>query len=458
LADGQAIYVAPNITFVSFLYTPLYFYVSAAASAILGVGFFSLRLVSFIASLISFILIFLIVRDETKNAWVAFLSMCLFAATYSLTGAWMDIARVDSLFLTLWLSFIYVVRRKKSTGYAVCAGLCAAMAFLTKQTALLTCLPVILYLFGHSWRYGLSLILVVTLVVGVTTVMLNQASAGWYTYYVFQLQFQQTEWMPLAMVSFWKDDLLAHLPMNILFVMFFFIGRPHRSRFRLNLWLSILVGALAGTFLTRVKVGGYDNVLLPAYAVICILFGLGLNAAFEAADQLLVEHRGRIALLIQVACLTQLVILYYNPYAQIPTRADLNAGYEIVNLISQLKGNVFLPDHGYLAMLAGKTSYAHHSAMWDVLREDRQTVGKALLRNDLHNAISGEVFDVIVLDPDWNYCCREINKYYTKAGELFQDESVFYPVTGWKRRSTYIYIANRLQGSELDYLHEQDPD
>jgi hypothetical protein len=68
------------------------------------------------------------------------------------------------------------------------------------------------------------------------------------------------------------------------------------------------------------------------------------------------------------------------------------------------------------------------------------------------------VFDVIVLDPDWNYCCREINKYYTSAGPLFQDESVFYPVTGWDRRSTYIYVANRLKGSELDFLPPADSD
>ena len=34
---------------------------------------------------------------------------------------------------------------------------------------------------------------------------------------------------------------------------------------------------------------------------------------------------------------------------------------------------------------------------------------------------------------------------YTRVGEVFQDQTVFYTVTGDKKRPTYIYIANRLK-------------
>jgi len=447
LIHGQSMYVAPSINYVPFLYPPVYFYFSAAASLIFGGGLFPLRLVSFIASLVSFIVICLIVRDETRNWRIALLSTGLFAATFRVTGAWLDVARVDSLFLALWLLFIYFVRARKSLGYSVLAGLFAALAYLTKQTALIACLPVLAYLFWCNWKYALSLLAIATLTIGITTLVFNQASAGWYNYYVFGLLSQQTEWLPLEFVSFWKDDLLVHLPLATLFSVFFLAGRPKRDWLILLQWLAILVGALAGTFITRVKIGGYDNVLLPLYAVLAILFGLGLNELFKFARQLPIDFRGRLEGLIQIACLIQLLIMAYNPYAQIPTKADLEAGQKLVQLLSDVKGEVFLPDHGYLPTLAGKKTYAHESAIWDVLRGDRQTIGKTLLAEELKDAIHQQVFDKIILDSDLdlNWCCVEIDQTYTKVGEVFQDQTSFYTVTGDKKRPTYIYVANRLK-------------
>lgn len=443
---GEDIYVAPSIHFVPFLYPPLYFYLSAVASTVFGGGLFPLRLVSFTASLVSFTTIFLIVREETKNWWAALLSIGLFAATFRLTGAWLDIARVDSLFLALSLSFIYFVRGRKSLGYAILTGALVAMAFLTKQTALIICLPIIVYLLRWNWKYALSLLAAATLIVGVTTLILNQVSMGWYTYYVFGLLSQQTEWIPLLFVSMWNDDLLVHLPLAILFAVFFFIGRPDQDYFIRNQWLSILAGALAGTFLTRVKVGGYDNVLLPTYAIISILFGLGLNELFKITNQLQADYRDRAEILIHFACLIQLVMLFYNPFAQIPTNSDLIAGYKLVQFISEVDGDVYLPNHGYLSTLAGKKTYAHQSAIWDVLRGNQQTTGKIMLTEDLKDVIRQQFFDVIILDPEtWNYCCRKIDKYYTMDRNVFQDETVFYPVTGQKVRPLYIFLAKRLK-------------
>ena len=445
ILDGESIYVAPSIHFVPFLYPPLYFYLSAIVSTVFRGGLFPLRLVSFIASLASFILIFLIVREETKSSWAAFISIGLFTASFRLTGAWLDIARVDSLFLALWLLFIYFVRGKSSLLYAILSGIFASLAFLTKQTALITCLPVIAYLFTGNWKYALSGFVIMALIVVTTTLLLDRASAGWYSYYVFGLQSQQTEWLPWTFINFWNEDLLMHLPLATLFILFFFLNRLHRRRSVLIQWLSILAAALICAFLTRVKVGGYDNVLLPAYVVISILFGLGLNESLNAVSQLNVDYKVRVEILIHVACLIQLITLFYDPFAQIPTESDLQAGYELVSLISKVDGDVYLPDHGYITTLAGKKTYAHHSAIWDILRGNKQTKGKAILLDDLDYAIRQQIFDMIIFDSAWNYCCSELNQYYTRKGVVFEDETVFYPVTGWKRRPTHIYISKRLE-------------
>jgi hypothetical protein len=114
---------------------------------LLGVSLFPLRLVSFLASLLSFFTIFLIVRVETGDWRTGVLSAGFFAATFRLAGAWLDIARVDALFLALWLLFIYFIRDQKSLFRAALAGALVALAFLTKQLALVLCLPVIAYLF-----------------------------------------------------------------------------------------------------------------------------------------------------------------------------------------------------------------------------------------------------------------------------------------------------------------------
>jgi hypothetical protein len=446
LLHGQSMYVAPSINYVPFLYPPLYFYFSAAASLIFGSGLFPLRLVSFIASLVSFTVIFLIVRDETRDGWVALLSTGLFAATFRVTGAWLDIARVDSLFLSFWLLFIYFARGK-SVRYSLLAGIFAALAYLTKQTALVACLPVLAYLFWRNWKHALSVFGVAALIVGITTLVLDLASSGWYTYYIYGLLSQQTEWLPLEFITFWNDDLLVHLPLAILFILFFLVGKPKQDRLSLILWLSILLGALAGTFISRVKIGGYDNVLLLGYAALSILFGLGLSASLRLVRQLPVDFRSRLEGLVQVACLIQLAILVYNPFAQIPSKADSEAGYQLVQILSDVKGEVYIPDHGYLPTLAGKRTYAHQAAIWDILRGDQQTKGKTLLTEDLQNALRQQIFDEIILDSDLdlNWCCGGIDQTYTRVGEVFQDQTTFYPVTGDKFRPTYIYIAKRLE-------------
>jgi hypothetical protein len=447
LLHGQSMYVAPSINFVPFLYPPVYFYFSAAAALLFGGGPFPLRLVSFLASLVSFTTIFLIVRAETKNWWAAILSAGLFAATFRVTGAWLDIARVDSLFLALWLLFIYFVRGRKSTQYAVLAGLLAALAYLTKQTALIACIPILAYLFWCNWKYALVCLAAAALTIGITTLVMNYASAGWYGYYVFGLLSQQTEWLPQEFITFWKDDLLIHLPMVVLCAAFFLAGRPKQDRVSILQWLSILMGALAGSFITRVKIGGYANVLLPAYAVLSILFGLGLAGLLKLIRQVPADYQGRLEVMIYTACLIQMVILLYNPFAQIPTMADLDAGNTLVKMLSKVQGPVFLPDHSYLPVLAGKNTYANNSAIWDVLRGDQQTNGKALLGANISAAIQKQSFDEIIVDGDLDldWCCNGIDLYYTRVGEVFQNQSVFYTVTGDKKRPTYIYVANRLK-------------
>ena len=92
------------------------------------------------------------VRRESRNHVAPILACGWFASTYSLTGNWFDIARVDSLFLFLVLASLWLARFGRSFSSAIGAGLTLLLAFFTKQTGLFFLAPVIAFCFVHGWK------------------------------------------------------------------------------------------------------------------------------------------------------------------------------------------------------------------------------------------------------------------------------------------------------------------
>src|SRR5580704_8950357 len=184
---GQSLYPAPSVGYVPDGYTPLYFYVAAGAARVLGVSYLPLRLVSLVASLACFALLARLVQRETGSIAAGIGAAGVFAATYFAAGDWLDIGRVDSLFLALSIGALYAVRWMRGTPGAIAAGTLLAAVALTKQTGLaeLVAVPAVLLL---GPRRGLARIAALTAlaVVALSTLMLKLTSGGWYTYYVFK--------------------------------------------------------------------------------------------------------------------------------------------------------------------------------------------------------------------------------------------------------------------------------
>src|SRR5262245_60024700 len=140
---GQAIYVAPSLDFVPLNYTPLYYYVSAAFAAVLGPGFVPLRLASLLSALGLLALIALLVRRETGRWSGGELAAGVFAATYRRGGAWLDIARADSLYLLLLLAGVCALRWGSRVRGALVAAVLWTLAFLAKQSAPVVLAPLV---------------------------------------------------------------------------------------------------------------------------------------------------------------------------------------------------------------------------------------------------------------------------------------------------------------------------
>jgi 4-amino-4-deoxy-L-arabinose transferase-like glycosyltransferase len=443
ILSGYKYYVKPSIEFVSSIYTPLYFYISALLSKIIGIGFLPLRLISVTSSLGSIFIIYLIVKRETGDRYSGIIASCLFAATFYLSGASFDIGRVDSLFLFLLLSALYLVRFNESRKFYFLAGVLISLSFLTKQTALVILLPVMLYCIFLNRHMAVFFIIPVLMIIGLGSLLLNYYYDGWFNFYVFELP-RTTPVDKKMLLSFWPKDIIMPLGIAFSIGIFYLLSQllePDKKTF--FFYLLIALGTFTASWYSRYRIG-FFNVLFPTYAVISILFGLGLNKLLQMSQAISIDKRNLIRIFIYLVCIVQFSSdkLLYNPFNQIPNRSDLEAGSKLVEKISQIKGEVFIYNHGYLSVLAGKKSYANIMGARDVYltNNKRHADIKSALVNEFEQALRENKFDAIFLDSVETCGVPGINEYYTLKETLFKDNNDFIPVIGTKTRPDLIYV------------------
>jgi 4-amino-4-deoxy-L-arabinose transferase-like glycosyltransferase len=342
---GQDLYVSPSLQFVPFIYPPLYYFVSAVVSKIIGVGLIPLRLTSVGASLGCLFFIFLIAKRETGSIFSGILAAGLFAATFPLSGAWLDIAREDTLFLFFLLAALYVVKFKTSARSFALASVLISLAFLTKQTALAAFLPIMVYCVSTNARRSIFLLGAVVVLIGASSLLFSHIYDGWYDYYVFNLPRQHPILRGMAL-DFWTPDIMA--PLTIAFIMsLFFIFQVLSSLEEHTLfYVFMTVGMFGAAFMSRLHSDGYNNVLLPTYAAIAILFGLATHKISQFIQRTYTNKRSWLETYVYFCCFIQFFILLYNPLGFVPTQADLEAGRQLVETIAQVEGDVFVPYHG----------------------------------------------------------------------------------------------------------------
>lgn len=448
LLDGRKLYAAPSLEHVSPVYTPLYYYLSAIVSAVVGVGFVPLRLISLLASFGIFLFIYLLVHSETKRVFPALLAVGLFAGTFRLGGAWLDIARVDSLCLFFLLWGAYVLRVHHSACSHVAAGLLLSLALLTKQTVIAVILLLMAHVLYRDWRLMFVALGTVVTVVGVSSVLLNYLHDGWYLYYVFDLIRQEAQLDQHKIAGFWSDDLIFPLPFVFLVLLATFLYLLLRERGawkRFSFSFFLLAGMVGMAWSSRIHVGGYDNVLIPAYAGVAVMFGLAVHALLSMCVVPQGSRRFLCAFL-YLLCVLQFTALWYDPRANVPTRYDFAAGHQLVALLKSIDGEVFFPHHGYLATLAGKKSYLHRGlaqpVLYGVSFDSQDAALRARLSEEIERAVREQRFAAIILDDAWFQ--HVIDRYYVLRSLTFDSPTVFVPVTGLRVRPQFLYLPKRL--------------
>jgi hypothetical protein len=430
---GRSVYGPPSIGFTPFLYTPLFFYLSAAAAKLVGAGFLPLRLVSALSALAAMAGTFAIVYRRNRNIVAGILAAGLLAASYRITGAWLDIGRVDSLAVALLVMFCLALPSSPDRGRLLTAGLLAGLMVLTKQSMLIAIAP---FFAVHVLQYrsrALWMAAGFLLPVCLVTLLLNSASGGWFTFYTIELLGQQAEWLSQdVIVGFWKTDILRHYFVSLGFAAagFYWLFRERRREFWE--WLALLVGALLSSFLPRIKAGGYDNVLLPSVVMIGILLGIGWDRLSKALHNNPSVLRDTAGIVLACAALYQFYHLRYSPADQLPTARQYQAGSTFLAYLESLPGEAYVPYHTHYAAMAGKQTYAHQAALWDVLRGESSNRGKEILIRDIEQAIRAQQFDAIILDGDgqWNFLYG-LENYYVQEPQPLSSDTGPMPLTGW---------------------------
>ncbi|MBN1652348.1 MAG: glycosyltransferase family 39 protein [Deltaproteobacteria bacterium] len=441
--EGKPLYVEPSIDFTPYIYAPFYYWLSALFVQIIGLGLPALRAVSLLSSLGVFFFIYQIVRNSTGFRHCGWIAIGLFAAMFVIGGAWFDIARVDSLYLCILMAAVWLLYRGDRT--ELVAGILLGVAFLTKQTALLMAVPLCLArLLGvPGWR-RLYCTLGFVAVAGGSAVILNSQSDGWFFYYLFELpSSHKMLWQDAS--AFWRFDIFIHLPF-ICSLAFFPLLRRDKARVVLIHWASC-VGFVAAAWSSRMHIGGFRNVVMPAYLFlswsaaetigIWWLFARSRNGLKSE----IVSLTRALSAFAYLLCISQFAVLWYPIRPHLPTAADRAVGDELVKLIAEFDGPVLVPFHGHLARLAGKEPHGHQMGFMDVYN-GKETGPKEAVGRSIRAALESARYAAVVVDEKW--WPDALNPHYRKErGHLISPKNTFWPKTGKRVRPLWLYIRRK---------------
>ncbi len=439
ILTGQPLYDQPSIDYVAMIYPPLYYYASAVTSRLVGFHFLALRLVSFISSLGCLAAIYMICRREATEVAPAVLASALFAAVYALVGTWFDVARVDMLAVFLVLCSIWLLRLQNGAAY-IAAGIGFALACLTKQIHLLTLVVLCIYLIVFERAKAIGFVISAVASLTLAYLVLNRVYAGWFSFFTLHLALGSGEYVsfePAASlqtaVDFWTHSILGALPVaTLLIAVYVVLSVIHKASLgRLFFFLTCAVGMI-GTSWSVIQVGGYKNDLVPAYAIIAILFGLGLQE-FGFLPTRGVAYRTAIL----VACVIQFLLLYYPVAAQLPRRDDLLAGQALVSELRAEPGAVYVPFHPELAVMAGKAAFASWSPMYQLEGNfgGGDPAQARRVKVEFVSAMARHDFGLLILDKSPNWVWGHPEEHYAIGpAPVFGRPDVFWPVTGWQIR------------------------
>jgi hypothetical protein len=454
LATGHALYPAPNIEFIPYLYTPLYPALLAMLGGMFGLTYTLARMIS-VLSLVGIAVVGAVSIASPRYRHSALgpalagviLALGLFAAIYPFVEGWFDIARADSMFLFMVTAGLVACahwtwrepdepRTVASHARVGAAAAILALAFFAKQTGILYVALGGVVVLVIDWRLALTYAGVAGVVGLGFTALLNFTTHGWFWTYIRKIHAAHDFNMDRFWRSFgyilWHFRALTVIVLATLPVVLFTWLRPPPAGARRELprqtrpfllWtaafaVSTLVGAIGwGTEFA------HFNAYMPAFLHGALAAGAAIPA-LATCTAILWGARPHPRIVASVAPAIAVIALSvtlahakWQPAAFVPTARDVAAGDKLIARIRELPGDVWIPSHPWYLVLAGKQPHVHRMGITDVTwRQSRQVIGlDAALLNHRFAALVLDDRDVISGPP-------QIRSLYRAALRLPADE------------------------------------
>lgn len=424
ILQGKQIYAEPKATFVAFLYTPLFYYLGALLMKLFGEGFFALRIVSIASFLGSSILINRIISNETKSSLASWIGCGLFAASFGVVGNWYDVGRVDSLAIFLILFSAYTLRYYAGTGGAVLSAVLFSASFLTKQSALVFLPFMMLPVYLSRRRDGLIFAISSVVICLGFLLFLSAKSQGWSWFYLFKIP-ASTPRLYRDLLRYPIKDLLANFSFLLAAMLFFLWGADHHREKKEvkallgNFWIWFFLAGFLVSYLSRLKYGGWDNVLYTVVTVIPLLFGIALGRFLGSSES------GGMRRFILILVILQFLLLIYDPFSLIPSEADYRGAEILVERVSEIPGEVLVFYHSHLGYVAKGKMSAHAAALKELPNVYDAGVPFKGMPKDLYEAVTKRRYSAIILDDRaetevGNPWTNFISKYYSFSEEIYR--------------------------------------
>ena len=435
LSDEQ-LYSEPTLEFTALVYTPFYYWLASIMGRISKGVVLAARILSLLASLGTFGIIAWVITKKTGQYLIGWLASALYIACFALSDGFYDLVRVDSLYVFILLLSFTILRFRTKTSGLVVAGLSIALGFFTKQSTLIVFIPLVVYLLVHDWKSTWPILPAIILGIFIPFYLLNVSSGGWFNYYILRLP-QEHGYSFFSAINFWTGDLLGPMGIAVGFGMFYCLeqifGKSTDQKDETQTEItdtgkstvsekagpdglfSILfaAGAIGTAWITRSSNGGGANNVMPAYAAVALLFGLGLDKAIR-----LISTRGInkqiYSFFIASVVAVQFIGLLYNPFKFIPTDGEIIANEMLVEQIREIDDPPWIPYRSQLSLLAGKTAQVHAVNLFELTGYFRGEVlpeGKALVEEIRANLCS-QSYGMVMLDQPIPWVSDQLSLAY----------------------------------------------